>query len=143
MATSRQLTVFFNGGEERTLSISFTPREFGGWDVSRAHDGRLLGWLIYDPLKPVKTRWEARTHDGAFRGDGLDGTANEGHPLDEVPSHLTSRRELFRYDPVGFGRSRTDATYQLVYWLCRHAAPAVGFGPHPKVRPWDGADVCT
>lgn len=136
MAATHQFTIYFNGGDERTLNVIFTPRAYGGWDVRRAHNHRLLGWLTYDPTKPVKTRWEARTGDSAFRGDGLDGGTDEGYPLDEVPSHLTARREPLQHDPVGLGRNRADATYQLLYWLLRQRAPAVGFGPHPDVTPW-------
>jgi hypothetical protein len=60
MTTRQMLTVYFDGSEDRTLEITYTPRALGGWTVRRAYSGRLLGWLTYDKTKPVKKRWEAR-----------------------------------------------------------------------------------
>lgn len=141
MTRGHVVTVYFHGDQERTLDIVFSPREYGGWDVHHAHSGRQLGWITYDRTKPVKTRWEARTGDVSFRGDGRHDTADEGHVLDEVPSHLSARCEPGRHSPVGLGRSRADALYNLLYWLCRQSAPAVGFGPHKDVHPWT-SKVC-
>jgi hypothetical protein len=137
MRASITVTVHFTGGYERTLTIEFTPRKYGGWVVSNVGTGRLLGWLVYDKAKPVRTRWEARAYESAFRGDGLDGTSDAGHELDFVPAHLVGRVSSTMYQAVGLAKSRTEAAYELLHWLCEASAPAVGFESHPEVRRWE------
>lgn len=109
---------------EVEVEVRFKRREWrDGWEVRRADNGRLLGWLCRDRENKV---WQARVPESAFRGDGVN---DEGNLLDEVPGYLTnanSTRDGFM--PVGADRTREWAARELLAWLVRYHAPAVGYG---------------
>lgn len=116
------------GYHEVELEVRFVKRSFGGWAVTRKDNGRHLGWLVkHDDL------WEARANSGAFRGEGID---DEGYILDDVPLYLFNGITSLKADACGYGKTREDATSELLWHLHRNHAPALGYGRHHAVKPY-------
>ena len=127
----------------RTFEVSYTKREYGGWHVRLASNRRLLGWLTRTyPDHPDggrdwdrPTGWDAHCASDAFRGTGPD---DEGDILDDVPTDLYGgvQDTAFQSHTIGSGRTRDEATSELISRLWSKSAPALGFGPHYRVRRW-------
>ncbi len=123
----------------REVHVTFTPRnpipgsDFQqGYNVSRADNGRHLGWVC--PPEGKHKYWTARTAEGAFRGDDVD---DLGYILDEVPENLTQNTPGWsQIEAV----TRYDAVCGLVQHLCRQRATALGFGRNYDVRRWKEHD---
>ncbi|MBF9135278.1 hypothetical protein I0C86_41240 [Plantactinospora sp. S1510] len=115
--------------------IRFTRREWGGWHVVRADNGRGLGWAVREEFGEYAGQWLAYVGSDAFRGTGPD---DLGHVLDAVPSHLHRSPDgsSVTSGVVDYADTRFWAAFALVSELVREQAPAVGFGPHGAVRPY-------
>lgn len=120
-------------GDFVEFEVRFTKREWGGWVVRRADNGRELGWMYRSTDEKT---WTSYVSDEAFRGSGKD---DKGDILDRVPAYLSRRLgESFRHDPVAVGcTTRVCAAAEILDWLDREHAPAMGYGPHYMVAPWE------
>lgn len=129
----------FHGSETlvKTIDVRYTRRDWGGWHICRADNGRVLGWAV----KSMDGKeWHGYVADGPFRGDDAN---DEGDVMDRVPETLTRRGN--GWDTMT-GTTRLDIAEGIVSWLCRQKAPALGFGRHylvtrhhedrPKLRAW-------
>jgi hypothetical protein len=112
------------------LLVIFRKREWGGWYVTRADNGRHLGWLCLDRETGL---WEARMSESAYRGTGTD---DQGDILDTVPAYLTHSNSDGTVRPCGCGSTRMEAAEELLSRLLRHHASAVGYGAHYDVKRW-------
>lgn len=106
----------------------------GRWNVRRADNRRLLGW-INPPGYGYNTGWTAHIAGGAFRGAGPD---DEGYILDRVPGYLFNNHgtDLFKSPEIGQYATRREAAEQILSWLVYNLAPALGAGRHPSVEPY-------
>ena len=119
-------------GGEITVEIAYRKREYGGWHVVRADNGRQLGWLT---TRVGSSGWSAHVDSAAFRGDTVNDT---GDLLDDVPLYLFNGEDSVRSREIGWPeRTREDAAEQLVAWLARKRATALGYGRHPEVTRWE------
>lgn len=118
---------------EVKLEIRFTKREYGGWNVVRADNGRLLGWLCKGKFDDGKPCWNAYLSSTAFQGDGPD---DKGYVLDEVPLHLFRGKNEFTSECITWEDTREWAATEIFRHLFRNQAPAVGFGRHYAVKRW-------
>lgn len=121
-APSREVVVLFR----------FRRREYGGWNVVRADNGRLLGWTVRNDLDgEYKGLWSAHVNPTAFRGGDLD---DEGDLLDRVPEHLFRGYAPFKSKNIGYQLTRDRAAETIIGYLVSGHAPAVGYGRHPAVE---------
>lgn len=108
----------------------------GRYNVRRADNRRLLGW-VSTPTKfstsAEQRLWSAHVTCGAFRGTGPD---DEGYILDFVPGHLYNSSDGTSSPRIISSATRREAAEELLSWLHKREAPAMGFGAHPSVRPW-------
>lgn len=119
---------------EYTLEVKFTKRQYGGWCVVRADNGRLLGWLCkgkYDNGKPC---WNAYVSSTAFLGADKD---DGGDILDEVPERLFDGKDQFTSNPIAYEDNRQYAAEAIFRHLFRNQAPAVGFPRHYAVKQYE------
>lgn len=115
------------------VGTRYKKRPAGGWYVVRPDNGRQLGWVVQDR----DGNWSAYVTSGAFRGSGPD---DEGHVLDSVPLWLSHSFSLHQANPLTTTAiRRDDATGYITDYLWEKKAPAMGFGPHPEVKPWKEA----
>jgi len=116
-----------------TVEIVYRKRQWGGWEVKRADNGRDLGWVV----QPYKEKtWDAHVTSAAFRGTGPD---DEGNLLDDVSAYLyngVTGRPAECHAVAEGCRGRDEAAQEMIRHLYAKSAPAVGFGPHYLVRPW-------
>jgi hypothetical protein len=126
---TRPHVVFTQRGARHAVYVRYARHTFGGYQVRRRDNDRLLGWV-----RPADTGtgWTFTVHRSAFRGIGID---DLGHSRDAVPATL--------YRPIERPyrlHTRTNATWELVAFLVHHGAPAVGFPTHRDVRVYQGGD---
>ena len=116
------------------MDVTYRKRGYGGWYVTRADNGRQLGWLCRTTgTASGMPLWAARISESAFRGTG---PGDEGDVLDTVPPHLSSSNTDGTVDAIGYGRTRQVAAEELLSELLRRHAPAVGYPAHHQVRRW-------
>jgi hypothetical protein len=118
------------GGRDVTIEIRYRKRSYGGWDVVRADNGRLLGWLYQGH---GERDWDAYVSSSAFRGASADDT---GHSLDYVPFYLFNGRSEAESNRIGLDSKRDGAAELIVHRLVDKGAPAAGFGAHYDVHHW-------
>lgn len=111
----------------------FRRREWGGWDVVRADNGRLLGWTVRNdtPGDECKGLWSAHVNSSAFRGGDLD---DAGDLMDSVPLHLFHGSAPFESKNIGYQFTRERAAEAIIGYLVSGRAPAVGYGRHQAVE---------
>lgn len=130
----------FDLREIRTIELRYRRDERmpDRWNVRRADNDRLLGW-VYPPRAGNDKAWTAHVASGAFRGDDVN---DEGDILDHVPAYLYngSEAETFKCPTITRSGSRYDAVIELLSWLLRKHAPAMGYGRHFEVRRYDTAE---
>ncbi|WP_431728531.1 hypothetical protein [Verrucosispora sp. TAA-831] len=131
--------------------VRFKRRQWGGWSIVRADNGRLLGWTDKVTSGEHGGRWSAHVTSNAFRGDGPD---NEGELLDTVQYRLYNGdpNNSLVSNPIDYGDRRMDAAEAIVQHLVEMHAPAVGYPRHygvtvHRTRPTqhfelDGRCVC-
>lgn len=113
-----------------TFDVKFTKRSYGGWNIGRADNGRVLGWIY---RSETTDPWGVYVSSGAFRGAGPD---DEGDLLDAVPCHLHHGDDTVTSRAFTKAEVREDAAASLIEDLRHNRAPAVGFDRHPQVRRW-------
>lgn len=103
-------------------------RGYARWALTALPTGRLLGWTTHTG-NGTEPPWAVRISPSAFLGTN---TTDQGDLLGLVPEDL--------YNGTGSDirattavPTRGAAAHEIVCWLVRHRAPAVGFGPHPRV----------
>jgi len=112
---------------DRTVNVTYKPRTGGhGYNVYRADNGRLLGWVI--PPDSGRKCWVAYNAEEAFKGDDVNDT---GYILDEVSDYLTRNGD--GWNRIG-GSTRREATNELLEHLSRQRATALGYGRNHEVR---------
>jgi hypothetical protein len=119
---------------EKQITVVFrkSPLIPGRWNVCRADNRRLLGWVNRpNGFGEYGKLWDSHVHPGAFLGTGPD---DEGDVLDHVPGYLFNSPDGASCRAIGYDRSRFEAAYALVCWLRREQAPALGYGAHGAVR---------
>lgn len=112
------------------IAYRFTRRSYGGWNVVRADNGRSLGWLC---RRSDESDWSVHVSSSAFRGTGPD---DEGDILDYVPGDLHKGENPCQSRALTYTRTRDEAAQELVWYLNREMAPAVGHGEHYRVQKW-------
>jgi hypothetical protein len=108
------------------IDVRFTKRGYGGWLIKRADNGRTLGWVT----RVDGRMWDAHVSASAFRGETID---DEGDVLDSVPGYLFNGEGLSSRS-IAVCATREDAAYEVVTWLRRKQAPALGYGRHYAVQ---------
>jgi hypothetical protein len=115
---------------EVAVLIRFTKREYGGWHVVRADNGRVLGWVVKVEYGEYAGEWSAHVSATAFRGDGPD---FDGSVLDRVPSYLHNGNPDGGSRTISYDRQRVYAASSIVHHLVRYHAPAVGYDERTDV----------
>lgn len=126
---STVITTYSSKSGYQEIAIRFSKRSFGGWNIVRADNGRVLGWTVWND---IDKDWIGYLSASAFRGTGTD---DLGDVLDHVPNHLFNGLDSLRSLISAVGVTRVDVAEELVYRLVREQAPAVGFGAHFDVHP--------
>ena len=115
------------------LEVKYTKREFGGYYVCRADNGRQLGWVFKQSEFGAKPgSWDAYPSSSAFRGDSLD---DEGDLLDHVDEWVVGTIGQARRVASEF-ESRADAAQQLLYYLADNRATALTGESSYYCTPW-------
>jgi hypothetical protein len=120
-----------------TTEIAYRKREYGGWNVHLAANGRLIGWVTpnhHDRDYNRVVGWSAHIAASAFRGSGPD---DEGHVMDEVPAYLYGGTGSGGSGTIATGRNRDEAVSEMLYRLHEKHAPALGYGRHYAVKAYD------
>jgi hypothetical protein len=145
-AVATRISVTYSGdrvGEWPTLEVDIAYRRrtwttddgkkawLGGWRVVNTANDRELGWVAGD----AESGWSAHITSDAFRGDGT--TGDKGEILDDVPHHLYHYGNGGCQPIIVDCTTREEAAEELVYHLAKHRAPALGFGRHYLVRPYN------
>jgi hypothetical protein len=115
-------------GTDVTVEIGYRRRSYGGWNVTRADNGRVLGWVCHG-----EHGWSAHVAASAFKGDG---PAGEGDLLDEVPLRLFRGDHQLSSRSIGTETKRDDAAEMIIRQLVDYSAPGAGFGARYDVRRW-------
>lgn len=115
------------------IAYRFTRRSYGGWNVVRADNGRSLGWLCRTTDEFGDQCWSVHVSSSAFRGTGPNDT---GDLLDSIPGDLHRGDNSCQSRSIALVRTRDEGAQELVWYLNREMAPAVGHGPHYRVRRW-------
>lgn len=121
MAAAVTYYAWDDSGARRTLDVRYARREYGGWLIRRADNGRLLGWAV---KSTDGKEWHGYVADDPFRGDDVN---DEGYYLDDVPGYLTKRGDGWH---TITGDTRAEVAETIISCLCREKAPALGFGRH-------------
>lgn len=122
----------YDAKQEVVYQVRYVKREYGGWTLVRADNGRHLGWLV----KSYGTEdWSAHVNASAFKGTGPD---DEGHLLDKVDTHLFNGKSQCVSESIGLDSKRDQAAELIIRRLHEKRAPALGFaGPHWGVSRWE------
>jgi hypothetical protein len=126
---TRPHVVFTQRGARHAVYVRYARHAFGGYEVRRRDNDRLLGWVR---LADAGKGWTLTVHRSAFRGVGID---DVGHARDSVPATL--------FGPISRPytlHTRTQAAWELVAFLIHQGAPAVGFPAHRDVVIHQGGD---
>lgn len=120
----------YDAKQEIVYQVRYVKREYGGWTLVRADNGRHLGWVA---KRYGTSDWSAHVDPTAFKGTGPD---DEGDLLDKVDLHLFNGESQLASRSIGVESKRDDAAEMIIRRLHERHAPALGFGQHYGVRRW-------
>jgi hypothetical protein len=106
--------------EADDYSLRLVPTGNGGYWVRRRMTGRTLGTVT-----KIRSKWHWEAWPAAYRGDGRKGRERDGQLSDVVPIDLKGS---------GAAYTQRDACEALIDHLKANQAPALGFGPHSRVK---------